>query len=242
MIIRRIFTFPIATLYAEADLILTTAESTEEKPLIDARLDDGHVAATRALLRQLNPDDDSTHLIRGQLGKMTQAQRDAIKKVKKCMSRARKSARLAYRGQSVLLHETFLVGNDGPADIGTMLQNADKLLTSCSHADHAAALKKQGWIAKDNADFDTAIAAAREAFKDNLDKKADSKDETNETTQQANDLYLALLAIQNAANNEHDEDDPTHRGIRAKYRLGLFPPTDPDTKTPSTDPTTPPVS
>jgi hypothetical protein len=242
MTLRRIFTFPIATLYAEADLILTTAESEQEKPLIDARLDDGHVAATRALLRQLNPDDDSTHLIRGQLGKMTQAQRDAIKKVKKFMSRARKSARLAYRGQSVLLHETFLIGNDGPADIGTMLQNADTLLASCSHADHAAALKKQGWIAKDNADFDTAITAAREAFKENLDKKTDSKDETNETTQQANQLYLALLAIQNAANNEHDEDDPTHRGIRAKYRLGLFPPTDPDTKTPSTDPTTPPAS
>lgn len=242
MIIRRIFTFPIATLYAEADLILTTAESAEEKPLIDARLDDGHVATTRALLSQLNPDDDSTHRIRGLLGTMTQVQRDAIKKVNKFKSRARKSARLAYRGQSVLLHETFLIGNDGPADIGTMLQNADTLLTSCSHPDHAAALKKQGWIAKDNADFATAIEVAREAFKDNLDIKADSKDETNETTQQANQLYLALLSIQNAANNEHDEDDPTHRGIRAKYRLGLFPPTDPDPKTPPTDPTTPPVS
>lgn len=142
---------------------------------------------------------------------------------------------------SVLLHETFLIGNDGPADIGTMLQNADKLLTSCSHPDHAAALKKQGWIAKDNTDFAAAIAVAKEAFKDNLDKKADSKDETNETTQQANAL-LALLALQNAANNEHDEDEPTHRGIRAKYRLGLFPPTVPETKTPSTDPATPPVS
>ena len=136
------------------------------------------------------------------------------------MPRARKSARLAYRGQSVLLHETFLIGNDGPVDIGTMLQNADKLLASCSHADHAAALKKQGWIAKDNTDFAAAIAVAKEAFKDNLDKK----DETNDTTQQANALYLALLAIQNAANNEHDEDEPANRGIRAKYRLGLFPP------------------
>ena len=92
------------------------------------------------------------------------------------------------------------------------------------------------------ADFDTAIAAAREAFKENLDKKADSKDETNETTQQANALYLALLAIQNAANNEHDDDEPTNRGIRAIYRLGLFPPTDSESKPPSTDPTTPPVS
>jgi hypothetical protein len=92
------------------------------------------------------------------------------------------------------------------------------------------------------ADFDTAIAAAREAFKENLDKKADSKDETNETTQQANALYLALLAIQNAANNEHDEDKPANRGIRTKYRLGLFPPTDPENKTPPTDPTPAPAT
>jgi hypothetical protein len=242
MITRRIFTFPIATLYTEGDLILTTAESPEEKTVIDARLDDGHVAATRALLSELNPDDDTTHLIRGLLGTMTQAQRDALKKVNKFKARARKSARLAYRGQSVLLHETFLIGNDGPADIGTMLRNADKLLASCSHPDHAAALKKQGWIAKDNTDFATAIRTAKEAFKDNLDKKADSKDETNDTTQQANELYLGLLAIQNAANNEYDEDAPANRGIRAKYRLGLFPPTAPESKGPSTDPTTPPVS
>jgi hypothetical protein len=241
MIIRRLFTFPSATLYTEGKLILSTAESTEEKPLIDPRLDDGHVAATRALLTTLDPTGDSNHIIRGLLGTMTQAQRDAIRKVSKFKTRARKSAKLAYRGQSVLLHESFLIGNDGPADIATMIRNAEKLLASCTQADHAAALKKQGWIAKDNTGFDAAIRAAKEAFKEHLDKKADSKDETNDTTQQANNLYLGLLAIQNAANNEHDEDDPANRGIRAKYRLGLFPPTDPESKGPST-PTTPPVS
>ena len=50
----------------------------------------------------------------------------------------------------------------------------------------------------------------------------------------ANDLYLALLAIQNAANNVHDEDEPANRGIRAKYRLDLFPPNGLESKSPST--------
>ncbi len=48
-----------------------------------------------------------------------------------------------------------------------------------------------------------------------------------------------LLAIQNAANNEHDEDDPATRGIRAKYSLDLFPPTTPETKDPAPTPTPP---
>ena len=224
MITKRIFTFPVATLFAEADLILTTAESAAESLLINARLDDGHVADTRLLFTTLNPESADKQIIRGQLGTMTVAQRTAIKKVSKIKSLARKSAKLAYRGQTVLLHETFLVGNDGPADIATMLTRADTIQQSCANPLHAAALKSQGWIAADNVAFAAAIDAARTAFKDKMDTKADSGDETNQSTQTANDLYLGILAIQNAANIQHDEEHPENRGIRNKYRLGLFPP------------------
>ena len=243
MITKRIFTFPVATLFAEADLILTTAESAAEAPIINARLDDGHVADTRLLFTTLNPESADNQIIRGQLGTMTVAQRTAIKKVSKMKSLARKSAKLAYRGQTVLLHETFLVGNDGPADIATMLTRADTIQQSCANPQHTAALKSQGWIAADSAAFAAAIEAARTAFKDKMDTKADSGDETNQSTQMANDLYLGILAIQNGANNEHDEEDPENRGIRNKYRLGLFPPTNPEaqkTETPIIPPTSNP--
>ncbi len=64
-------------------------------------------------------------------------------------------------------------------------------------------------------------------------RKADSKDETNDTTQQANDLYLGLLAIQNAANNEHDEDDPAPPRHPRQIQPRPLPPTAPETKDPA---------
>lgn len=50
----------------------------------------------------------------------------------------------------------------------------------------------------------------------------------------SSDAFLRILTA-------HDFRFVSQRGSHAKYRLGLFPPTDPETKTPSTDPTTPPA-
>lgn len=221
MIIKRIFHFPIATLFTEADLILTTAESDDEKDLINARLDDGYVAAIRAIDNAIDnaidPENTGNTVTRGDLGQMTSAQRTALNKVKKLKTRARKSARLAFRGQTVKLHETFLVGNDTPAGIGKTLENADTIQAGCAASGNVGPLKSLGgWTAADTTAFASAIVAARAAFKDHLEAEAESQDATNTLTEKANTLYLGLLTIQNAANNEHPDDDPAHRGIRKK--------------------------
>ncbi len=233
MIIKRNFHFPIALLFSEAELILTTAESPEEKDQIKARLDDapstppvpGKVASLRAILDELNPATGGIPEIRGELGTFTATQRAAISQVKKFKARARKSARHAFRGQSVKLSETFLVGNDEGTRIGIELDRADTILAGCTAPQNVGPMKSLGgWIGSDNTAFAAAIATARKEFKDHLDAESDSLDDTNDYTQKANTLNLGLLTIQMAANNQHPEEDPATRGIREKYRFGHFPP------------------
>jgi hypothetical protein len=119
------------------------------------------------------------------------------------MSRARKSASLAFRGQDVKLHNEFQVGKNGGHSLADTLYHASIITASCR-------------------------VVAMEILDTTDDSQEESKDDGVEATgfvvTDANTFYEGLLAIQNASNNEYPESNPANAPARMAFRLGVFPP------------------
>lgn len=140
------------------------------------------------------------------------------------MMQARKTAKLAFFGQTVKLHQEFLVGlqeNHGLADV---LGRADTLLASVQKADNLTALKLKGWT-----DADTqAFVAVRGTFPASTvvqkSSQSEAKKKTIVKTTDASDAYEHVLTVQHAGDLEYPAIDPANAPIRAEFRLGIFPP------------------
>jgi hypothetical protein len=155
---------------------------------------------------------------------VTIEQNEHLNSVLRQMNRARGTAKRAFKGQQVKLRQEFQVGIHKPNDLGSILRRGRLIAAAVKKDDNLPALSGKGWLAADTASLESAI---------NL---LDTTDDTQETTKtirmgttggrntRANDLYEALLTIQNAANLQWPNDNPANGPVRAEFRFGQFPP------------------
>ncbi len=215
------FHFPVAILVHNGELI-TAATTTN--PQVVTRLPVGYVADTTVILTGVTTDIASQTNKKGELGNLTAAQRQSVDIIQKWMNLARKTARLAFAGQTVKLHQEFQMGVSGPYDLASFLNRADIIIASVQNAANLAALKLRGWTDADT----TAFVAARQSLATvNISQqsgKGGAKDSTTLKNSDAADLYDRLLTIQNAADLQWPANDPANAGIRGQFCLNTFPP------------------
>ena len=140
------------------------------------------------------------------------------------MSKARQTAKLAFPGQTVKLHQEFQVGVTGHYDLGSFLGRADIILASVQNADNLSALKLKGWTDAETQAFATARKNFGAGDETKEKAKGGGKDSTTLKNTDAADLYDALLTIQNAADLQFPEDGPANADVRDEFQINTFPP------------------
>src|ERR1017187_1234825 len=228
--------FPVAILTHNGQLITAAAVA---HPEIAPRLPGTYVDDTTALLQKVTGDITGQKGAKGELGNLTKAQRTSLDLLQRWMNQARKTAKLAFPGQDVKLHQEFQVGANGQHDLGSFLNRADIILASLQKADNLAVLKLKGWT-----DAETqAFLATRKSFGagdvTKQSAKGGAKTATGQKNTDATDLYERLLTIQNAADLQWPAGDPANAGVRDEFRLNTFPPA--SGTSPVTPPTPPPA-
>jgi hypothetical protein len=138
------------------------------------------------------------------------------------MNQARKTAKLAFPGQTVKLHQEFQVGPHEKNDLGTVLNRADIILAAV--VSNLPALKLKGWTDAETNAFTTARATFGTATPAQQAAKSGAKDSTNTKNADAATLYENLLTIQNAADLQWPAEDLANAGVRDEFRLNTFPP------------------
>ena len=216
------FRFGTATLTQEADYILDASD--EHAAEIDPRLEDGYVAKVRTLLGSVRGDTSGQKSKVADVAGLTGAQNDALTHLNDLVSRAKDSAKRAFPGQDVKLRSEFQVGITTPGDLASVLSRARIVSDSCAKDSNAAPLAKKGWIASDTKALSDAVQALDTSDDTQEGAKVDQRGSTDARNAAANELYEGLLTIQNAANNQWPERNPANATVRAKFRLGVFPP------------------
>lgn len=234
------FNFPLPLLLQEGDTIVTAAENNDAA--LAARLPAGFLAATRPLIKQVSDQDAAQKGQSATAGTLTTEQDAKQLTLTTSMTNLRETAKKAFKGNTVKLHDEFQVGINKPSGLPAVLQRARIQLAAAQKADNAAALQTKGWIAADTTALSDAITALDSTDNVQEDAKTDAAGGTSARNRTANDLYDRLLTIQNAANLQWPEINSANDTLRAKFRLGLFPPprTGGSGKPPT--PTTPPAT
>ena len=214
--------FQTGSCVQEADSILNAADDHEAD--LTKRLPESYAEETRNASLIVQAGHNLQKGNTGQIGELTIEQNERLEALLEQMSRARETAKLAFKGQTVKLHEQFQVGIKKPNDLGSILQRAGIILASLKKSDNTAALESKGWLATDTTAFESAIKALDTA--DNVQEKAKTGriGSTGDRNRNANDLFERLLTIQNAANLQWPESKAANVAIRAEFRLGKFPP------------------
>ena len=233
------FNFPLPLLLQEADTIVTAAEA--NSAALSARLPGGFIAAARPLIDQVSAQDAAQKGQAAAVGTLTTGQQAGLDALNVLTGNLRETAKRAFKGNDVKLHDEFQVGINKPADLASLLQRARIQLASAQNAGNAAALQAKGWIAADTTALSDAITALDSADDVQEDAKVDATGITSSRNRTANDLYDRLLTIQNAANLQWPASVSGNDVTRAKFRLGLFPPRTASSAKPPTPPTPPPA-
>jgi hypothetical protein len=213
--------FPVSTLIHDGGLILAAGLAHAE---VAGRLPVGYLPEAQTFLGKVTADNTGQKGKKGALGNLTLAQTQAVKNIQHSMNQARKTAKLAFPGQTVKLHEEFQTGVHEKFDLSSFLTRADIILASVQTAENLPAFKLKGWTDKET----TAFTTARQAFgpAEQFRKKSigGAKDATTQRNADAAELYDHLLTIQNAADLEHPALDPANAGVRDEFLLNTFPP------------------
>jgi hypothetical protein len=216
------FNFPLTLLLQDGDTIVTAAEA--NAAALTARLPAGFLAATRPLIRQVSDQDAAQKGLAGTAGTLTAEQDAKLATLTASTTNLRETAKKAFKGNDVKLHDEFQVGINKPTSLAAVLQRARIMLASAQKAENAAALQGRGWIAADTTALADAIAALDDTDNVQEDAKVEATGGTGTRNRTANELYDRLLTIQNAANLQWPEINSANDTLRAKFRLGLFPP------------------
>jgi len=227
---KRFHRCPVPVIILNGNLIVAAGV---KYPKVAARLPAGYLVETTTLLGKLPADITSQHQAKGETSNLTAAQQANFDSLMHYISQARATAKLAFNGQTVKLHQEFLMGAHTHR-LSEVLSQADTILASVQLPANLPALKLKGWTDADTAAF----IAVRGTFpaSSNVQHSGQS-DGMKATTAKATDAALAyehLLTIQNAANLELPATNPANAPARAEFRLGIFPPTH---HTPPTPPT-----
>jgi hypothetical protein len=225
------FHYPLNLLLKEGDLILTAAE--QNAVALAERLPDPFLADTRTLLTKVGCDQTDQKSAAGGLGTLTLAQDAAAKVMRQIFADAKETAKKAFKGNDVKLREEFQVGIDKPHGLDAVLGRARIVLASLKNPANIPALSAKGWIASDTAKLEAALGALTNADNTQEDAKGDKLKSTGTRNRDANDLDDRIETIQHAAHLHYPENDPANAGIRAKFRLGIFPPAGGSAKPPT---------
>jgi hypothetical protein len=229
--------FPISILTHNGQLIIAAAVA---NPQIAPRLPATYIADTTTALGKVTSDISNQKTAHGELGNLTPLQHTNLDLLQHWMNQTRKTAKLAFPGQDVKLHQEFQVGITTPHDLGSILGRADIILASVQNAANLPTLQLKGWTAAET----TAFVAARGNFgtveQAQQVGKGGAKGTTTAKNTDAADLYERLLTIQNAANLQWPETNPANAGLRDQFRLNTFPPA--SGNAPPTPPTPPPAT
>jgi hypothetical protein len=213
--------FPVPILTHNGGLIIAAAQA---HPEIAKRLTAATIAAADALCKKVTSDSTDQKTAKGQLGNLTKAQKQNLTTLHQCLAQAQKTAKLAFPGQTVLLHQSFQIGVHGKNDLGSFLDRIDTVLGAVNLAANLPALKAKGWTDDETTAFQTARDGFGPAEQYRVKSISGAKDTTLKKNQDAVTLYDAVLAIQNAADLEWPASDPANAGVRGEFLLGVFPP------------------
>lgn len=161
---------------------------------------------------------------KGELGNLTSLQHAAFGHLQNWITKARKTARLAFPGQTVKLHQEFQVGNSEPHDLASVLSRADIIIANLKITANLTALQAKGWTSSDTDAFENVRGIFPDSITANQSAKGEAKDSTTLKNVDAIELYNRLLAIQNAADLQWPADNPANAGVRDEFRLHIFPP------------------
>lgn len=244
------FHFPVSILSKESDLILTAAEHPTYSTAIGERVDAATVTEARSLWKDLfaPPDPSATpptpppsgsaaaqKSSAGTVGDLTARQKRLLAAYTPLAAKARKSARLAFKGQTVKLHDEFRVTSKPPRGIDAIITDARLLVSAIRNPAHAADLKSKGaYVKKDADELAAAVEALAASETDQEGAKSDAIGATDARNSKLNRLYDITVLIQNAARNEFND-----RQSQSDFRLNQFPPA--RTSKPNSEPPTPPT-
>jgi hypothetical protein len=234
MSVKLTFNFALGLLTQEGDYILDAAEA---NAAINGRLPENFVTQQRTLLTTVRGASSTQKSKTAGVGGYTIGQDEALTTLNDLVSRAKESAKRAFKGQDVKLRNEFQVGINSPGDLASVLGRARIVRDSATIAGNATALTGKGWVAADT----TALTSAIDALDTSDDTQETAKTERTGSTDArntaANELYEGLLTIQNAANNQWPERVTSNATIRAQFRLNQFPPRSERKKQTTTVPT-----
>lgn len=213
--------FPVALLTHDGSLIIAAGQN---HPEIAARLPNGFLPAADTLCQKVSGETSDQKIAKGELGNLTAQQAQNLRTLHHCEAQAVKTAKLAFAGQTVKLHQEFQVGVNGAHDLGSFLGRVDIVLGSIKNAANLAAFKTRGWSDAETATFQTARDAFGPAEQYREQSKSGAKSSTGQKNADANQLYTDVLTIQNAADLQWPATDPANAGVRAEFHLGIFPP------------------
>jgi len=195
-------------------------------PAMAERLGEGFAAA---FAEKIAAVPQAKHQQVGQITKisdLTDEQEAAFDEVERLTAGVRRTAKLAFPGDTTRLREEFQVGIDNSKSLAAELQRASIILASVKK--YATALQAKGWVARDTTALETALGLLTGKDEEQEQAKDDKLNLTAEKTA-ANALYLDCLAIQNAARLEYPAKvggQPAHATERARFLLDEFPPRD----------------
>jgi hypothetical protein len=215
-----------------------TIAAAQAHPEIGKRLGDPFIAAADALCKKVTGDVTGQKGAKGELGNLTKAQILNLNTLHQCMAQAAKTAKLAFAGQTVKLHEEFQVGAQSKNDLGSYLGRVDIVLGSVKDDKNLPVLKTKGWTDDETTAFQTARDGFGPAEQYRVKSISGAKDTTTKKNADAATLYENILTIQNAADLQWSATDPANAGVRGEFLLGIFPPDHGGNHTP---PPTPPA-
>ena len=227
----RIFSCTIPQLQAGARGILAAVA---DHPELGPRLPGTVVTDTQALATKLTKLMADRADKRTTVGSLTDEQNAAITAFKSKYAAGRKSAREAFKGQTVKLHQDFQIGSakSDPHGLQDLLTKATIFVASARLPENAGPLANVGWLDGDTNELNDDITAVGGKDDSQNVAKAPVLNGTTLVNTTGNGIYTNLRLMQNAANIQWPAENPANKGVRDEFLLGIFPP-------PPTTPTVP---
>jgi hypothetical protein len=212
---------PVSVISYNGNLILAAAQ---KYPKVAARLPATYLAETAACLGKLPADMTGQKIAKGETGNLTLAQQANLTLLLHCMSQARKTAKLAFAGQKVKLHQEFQIGLHDSHELGAVLSRADIVLAAVQTPANLPAMKLKGWTDAETQTFTTVRNTFPASTTTQQSGQSDAKKATGMKATDAAIAYEHIITIQNAADLELPATNPANAPARAEFKLGLFPP------------------
>lgn len=223
------FKFPLSVLRRSAGLLQDALTDADFAPAMGRRLKPPFLERFAAEIAAVPGATGRRDSKRVEAADLTDEQNAALGEMERLVAGARRSAKLAFPGETTRLREEFQVGIREPQTLAAEIDRAGKV--QAATVKYAAALSEHGWLEEDA----TAFAAAIDLLTDKDAEQEQAIDErltlTDEKVAAANALYLSCLTIQNAARLEYpNRRDAAGKAInataRARFLLDEFPPRD----------------